>query len=143
MCDMYAYLAYGITVKTESLLYAVAAWPRLQGPFTFLDLVALRKRQGTLVARHSRPAKQGVQTLPVEVWELVRHKLVDVEMRKAEVEHVKSFMCAECRLCSRPEDYTWSEIGKECEADEESLWDFEGLAGSGRRQVRLSSQRSP
>ncbi|GAA5929069.1 hypothetical protein JCM3775_006726 [Rhodotorula graminis] len=98
MCDSYAYVAYGITVTTESLLYAVAAWPKLQGPFAFLDLVALRKRKGTLVATNARGAPRSpVEAIPIEVWDVVRHKVVDLELRAAEIEHVDSLLCYECR----------------------------------------------
>ncbi|GAA5928986.1 hypothetical protein JCM3775_006703 [Rhodotorula graminis] len=69
MTESNAYLAYGITVTTESLLYAVAAWPRLQGPFAFLDLVAHRKHKGTLVATNARGApRSAVELVPIEVW---------------------------------------------------------------------------
>ncbi|GAA5917783.1 hypothetical protein JCM8208_002441 [Rhodotorula glutinis] len=132
MTESNAYLAYGITVTTESLLYAVAAWPRLQGPFAFFDLIALRKRTGTLVARHSRPARQGVQTVPVEVWDVVRHKLVDLELKDAEVEHVESIMCD----CAREvgysaEDITWDDVASGC--GDGGIYDFDGLDDPERR----------
>ncbi|GAA5849872.1 hypothetical protein JCM9279_002449 [Rhodotorula babjevae] len=134
MTESNAYLAYGITVTTESLLYAVAAWPRLQGPFAFLDLVSLRKRQGTLAARHSRPTSQGVQTVPVEVWDVVRHKVVDLELRAAEVEHVESLMC---EWCSEEgllaETCTWLKLTERCEG---TGWlEFSGLEDENKQQA--------
>ncbi|GAA5915623.1 hypothetical protein JCM8208_001224 [Rhodotorula glutinis] len=134
MTESNAYLAYGITVTTESLLYAVAAWPRLQGPFAFLDLVALRKRTGTLVARHSSPARQGVQTVPVEVWDVVRHKLVDLELRAAEIEHLDSLLCDNCREAGFTADnLNWTELAEVCDGDE--VADYNGLEDEMRQQA--------
>ncbi|GAA5849857.1 hypothetical protein JCM9279_002441 [Rhodotorula babjevae] len=126
MTESNAYLAYGIMVTTESLLYAVATWPFLEGPFAFLDLVALRKRRGTLAVRQPRPSGQGVQAVPLEVWEMVRHKLVDVELRAAEVRLVDSFMCDCARVAGHTaEDYTWSQVLTGC--SDGGYQEFDGL----------------
>ncbi|BGP37422.1 hypothetical protein JCM10450v2_001332 [Rhodotorula kratochvilovae] len=86
-----ACLAFGIMVETEGLLHAVAAWPKLQGSFAFLDLVQLRRNQGTLRAVHMPNCRTSVlECLPSEVWDVVRHKVVDLELRDAALAHLSS-----------------------------------------------------
>ncbi|GAA5917781.1 hypothetical protein JCM8208_002440 [Rhodotorula glutinis] len=129
-----AYLAYGITVTTESLLYALEAWPALQGPFAFFDLVALRKRKRTLVAAGSSgPSCSAIEQVPLEIWGIVRHKVVDLELRVAEINHVGSLLCDECRdVGLHPEDLSWADVKEQCGSD--AVWDFRGL-GSGDRHL--------
>ncbi|BGP37455.1 hypothetical protein JCM10449v2_001361 [Rhodotorula kratochvilovae] len=103
-----AFLAYGVTVTTESLLYAVAAWPSLQGPFAFLDLVQLRRNNGTLSATQPRSDFRSViELVPSDVWDVVRHKLVDLELREAEIAHVRSLACPTCHNGQRAESLSW------------------------------------
>ncbi|BGP45511.1 hypothetical protein JCM10450v2_001330 [Rhodotorula kratochvilovae] len=91
MAESNAFLAYGVTVTTESLPYAVAAWPKLQGPFTFLDLVQLRRSKGMLrTEQRETGLRSVVERVPSEVWDIVRHKVVDLELREAEIAHVKN-----------------------------------------------------
>ncbi|GAA5913600.1 hypothetical protein JCM8208_003984 [Rhodotorula glutinis] len=66
----------------------------IAGPFAFLDLVALRKRKGTLIATSSQGTSRSViEQVPHEIWGIVRHKVVDLELREAEIEHVKEYKC--------------------------------------------------
>ncbi|BGP45487.1 hypothetical protein JCM10450v2_001306 [Rhodotorula kratochvilovae] len=89
MTESNAYLAYGIMVTTESLLYAVAAWPKLQGPFTFLDIVQLRCRSGTLRAGDpGSSALSLVQSFPVEVW--------DSRLARGQTWHSRPVYCSTC-----------------------------------------------
>ncbi|GAA5979772.1 hypothetical protein JCM10908_003039 [Rhodotorula pacifica] len=74
------YLCYGIPVTNESLTYASHAYDKLDGPFRFIQLVQKRIREGRLQAQGNR----AVTYLPAEIWDLVRHKIVDLELRKAE-----------------------------------------------------------
>ncbi|BGP37392.1 hypothetical protein JCM10450v2_001301 [Rhodotorula kratochvilovae] len=127
MAESNAFLAYGITVATESLLYAVAAWPKLQGPFAFLDLVQLRRNKGTLRAtQFQRDLHSVVERVPSEVWDVVRHKVVDLELREADVAHVQSLLCDECAQDHDADPLLWAEAIANCESSE--LWEFEGLA---------------
>ncbi|BGP45543.1 hypothetical protein JCM10450v2_001362 [Rhodotorula kratochvilovae] len=111
-----AFLAYGVTVTTESLLYAVAAWPTLQGPFAFLDLVQLRRNKGALRAVQMPECRSSaLEHLPSEVWDVVRHKVVDLELRNAEIAHVESLLCADCHNEKHAEDLTWKELVHFCD----------------------------
>jgi len=134
MTESNAYLAYGITVTTESLLYAVAAWPRLQGPFAFLDLVAKRQSKGTLQATNARGAPHSaIELVPIELWHVVRHKLVDLELEKAEAEHVQSLSCPGCREAGFTR---WDTIAQAC--DDGDWREYDGLCNPVREQVRLT-----
>ncbi|GAA5929020.1 hypothetical protein JCM3775_006713 [Rhodotorula graminis] len=116
MTESNAFLAYGITVTTESLLYAVAAWPRLQGPFAFIDLVALRKLKGKLVVAPSQDMSQSaIEQIPLEIWGVVRHNVVDLELREAEVEHVEHYTCSCFKGQGlKAEDLSWNDTVAAC-----------------------------
>ncbi|BGP37454.1 hypothetical protein JCM10449v2_001360 [Rhodotorula kratochvilovae] len=125
-----AFLAYGVTVTTESLLYAVAAWPSLQGPFAFLDLVQLRRNNGTLRAVQMPECRSsGLEHLPSEIWDVVRHKVVDLELRNAEIAHVRR---------RRAEDLTWDAFPGTCDCWRAHVWStFKGLADADRLQATV------
>ncbi|BGP37397.1 hypothetical protein JCM10450v2_001307 [Rhodotorula kratochvilovae] len=109
-----SYLAYGITIATESLLYGVKAWPKLQGPLAFLRLVQLRRSKGALRASQAMTGGPSViESVPSEVWDIMRHKVVDLELRDAEVEHVRSLVCTECVPVLDP-NTTWSRVAQLC-----------------------------
>ncbi|BGP37467.1 hypothetical protein JCM10449v2_001373 [Rhodotorula kratochvilovae] len=96
MAESNAFLAYGVTVTTESLLHAVGAWPNLQGAFAFLDPVQLRRDNGTRAVQMPECRSSALERLPSEVWSVVRHKVVDIELKRAQVELVRSLICDEC-----------------------------------------------
>ncbi|BGP37386.1 hypothetical protein JCM10450v2_001295 [Rhodotorula kratochvilovae] len=120
MAEAIAFLAYGVTVTTESLLCAVTAWPRLQGPFLFLDLVKLRRDKGTICSVQLPALRTSVLgDIPSEVWDVVRHKLVDLEPREAEV----ALCCESCEAGS-----TWRQgFSDECEVCGGFAADFSGF----------------
>ncbi|BGP37420.1 hypothetical protein JCM10449v2_001326 [Rhodotorula kratochvilovae] len=141
MAESNAFLAYGVTVTTESLPYAVAAWPKLQGPFTFLDLVQLRRSKGMLrTEQRETGLRSVVERVPSEVWDIVRHKVVDLELREAEIAHVKNSLCAICRAQPETEELTWEDCINVCwvDADDTPGVDFRGFAEERRLQVARS-----
>ncbi|GAA5885035.1 hypothetical protein JCM6882_007204 [Rhodosporidiobolus microsporus] len=90
MCQSITSLLYGQAVRTSSLLFAADASPRLEPVFRFVDLVDLRLRRGEMDARGEEEGEQlAVGRVPAEVWELVRDKVVDVELGRAEKQFVK------------------------------------------------------
>ncbi|GAA5884778.1 hypothetical protein JCM3774_003814 [Rhodotorula dairenensis] len=104
------FLCYGIPVTNESLTYATMAYADLQGPFRFIRLVQQRIRAGTL-----RTVQHSVLALfPVELWDLVRHQVTDLELRAAERRFLREHCgyclgdCA-CRRDSRPVK-DWAEL---------------------------------
>ncbi|GAA5829012.1 hypothetical protein JCM11251_004097 [Rhodosporidiobolus azoricus] len=85
MCHSVASLLYGQAVRTSSLLFAADAFPHLEPVFRFIDLVSLRLRRGRLEARAEGGEDHlAVEKVPAEVWELVRDKVVDLELEEAE-----------------------------------------------------------
>jgi hypothetical protein len=96
------YFCYGVSVTNESITYATMAYPNLDGPFRFIRLVQKRIREGTLQTAPTSAAG----LIPVEIWDLVRHKVTDLELRAAErgfLERVRrdsSFSC-HCRRSAR------------------------------------------
>ncbi|GAA5849898.1 hypothetical protein JCM9279_002457 [Rhodotorula babjevae] len=137
LAESSAYLAYGITVTTESFLYAVAAWPRLQGPLAFLDLVALRKVKGNFQATNAMMApRSAIEAVPFDVWHLVRHKLVDLELRAAEIEHVTSLLCRACvKRGVSAEKLNWAATVDDVKC---ALWvEYDGLSNPMRLQAAV------
>ncbi|GAA6041296.1 hypothetical protein JCM8097_001323 [Rhodosporidiobolus ruineniae] len=85
MCQSVSTLVYGVPVRTMSLLFAADAWPDLQPPLRFFALVSLRARQGAFCSTSS-----AVQSVPVEVWDLIRNELVSLELDDQECDFVQS-----------------------------------------------------
>ncbi|POY76027.1 hypothetical protein BMF94_0750 [Rhodotorula taiwanensis] len=107
------YLSYCITVTNESLLYATEAHAGLDGPFRFFRLVQQRIAHGTLACSAPSP----VSRIPTEVWELIQHKLVDKELRRAERVWISKLIC----------DYLWkNEDG--CDSCVDVLMEQKGTA---------------
>ncbi|TKA53175.1 hypothetical protein B0A53_04031 [Rhodotorula sp. CCFEE 5036] len=84
------YFCYGVSVTNESITYATMAYPNLDGPFRFIRLVQKRIREGTLQTAPTSAAG----LIPVEIWDLVRHKVTDLELRAAE----RGFLERKCRV---------------------------------------------
>ncbi|GAA5997995.1 uncharacterized protein JCM10292_002251 [Rhodotorula paludigena] len=91
MCAAHAIFAYGITVTTPSLVNAADRWPSLQGPFRFFDLIALRKRRDTLSCSIGGPTTAA--SLPIELWDVARHRLVDSELKDAALSLAEELHC--------------------------------------------------
>ncbi|GAA5979743.1 hypothetical protein JCM10908_003028 [Rhodotorula pacifica] len=130
------YLCYGIAVTNESLTYATMAYEKLDGPLRFIQLVQNRLRQGRLQARD----RQTVTYVPIEVWDLVRHKVVDLELRTAERKLVDEYTCDECSYedsaFERPE--TWSDLTK-CPAYNERYSGFQSPQLKEKYQLDMPS----
>ncbi|KWU44662.1 hypothetical protein RHOSPDRAFT_33741 [Rhodotorula sp. JG-1b] len=86
------YLCYDIPVTNESLTYASMAYPELKGPFRFIRLVQWRTGEGTLQTEQSST----VGSIPIELWDLVRHKVTDVELDAAERKFLERHACSHC-----------------------------------------------
>ncbi|BGP19015.1 hypothetical protein JCM10213_009276 [Rhodosporidiobolus nylandii] len=111
MCRAATSLVYGVPVRTSSLLFAVIAWPRLKRPFRFLDLISLRRRRDTFVTRTAEGTPSAVERVPSEVWDLIRHKLVDLELDKADAELFLELVKTPPRG-----EYCWRDIADSFEA---------------------------
>lgn len=84
MCRATTHLFFGLPVRTWSLVPAADAWPELVKTLPFFDLINLRIRSGTFNA--SKPddtVSSAVERVPIEVWDVVKHKLVDLELQDA------------------------------------------------------------
>ncbi|GAA5988117.1 hypothetical protein JCM5350_003942 [Sporobolomyces pararoseus] len=94
MCLAKATLAYGLTVRSSSLVFAADAWTRLKNSFRFFQLVFLRRRSGGLVSS-IRDGGGSVAKVPNEVWEEIRYWLVQEEIADAEDAFVRPLLCNE------------------------------------------------
>ncbi|GAA5979746.1 hypothetical protein JCM10908_003029 [Rhodotorula pacifica] len=124
------YLCYGIAVTNESLTYATMAHEKLDGPLRFIQLVQNRIREGRLQAKY----RQAVAYLPIEIWDLVRHKVVDLELRIAERNFVNSYACdgqRDCDCCilrSIHPPPNWTELTRtECERCFLNIYEYQGF----------------
>jgi hypothetical protein len=87
MCELSTSLVFGLPVRTTSLLFAAYAFPHLQSPLRFFDLVGLRSRRGTLeVANKSGTTAVGL--MAAGVWERIKDELVKVELEAADCRFV-------------------------------------------------------
>jgi len=110
MCAAKATLVYGLTIRSGSLVFAADAWKRLSPSLPFFDLVFLRRRNGGLVSKEG--GHLAVTKIPDEVWEEVRHWLVQEEIADSEYNFLKAFEfaathCSECQAlgsCIRWQD---------------------------------------
>ncbi|GAA5868238.1 hypothetical protein JCM8547_002289 [Rhodosporidiobolus lusitaniae] len=93
MCINSTSLFYGIAVRTWTLARAVDAWPSLEPAFLFFNLVSLRLRLGTLSVSSASSKTSAVERVPVEVWELMKEELVDLELAEAEKALIEEFCC--------------------------------------------------
>ncbi|GAA6039941.1 hypothetical protein JCM8097_002630 [Rhodosporidiobolus ruineniae] len=84
MCWSSATLFYGTFVKAIPLYVAAGAWDRAKPVLLALDLISLRRRNGTLRVKKRREGKAGAQDVPIEVWELVKQEVVDLEIPRSE-----------------------------------------------------------
>ncbi|TKA53166.1 hypothetical protein B0A53_04022 [Rhodotorula sp. CCFEE 5036] len=100
MATTKTYLCYGIPVTNESLTYATLAYQRLEGPFRFTRLVQKRRREGTL---QTSPTS-AVGSLPVELWDLVRYKLTDLELSATKRKFMIDHACGDCSEEASEED---------------------------------------
>ncbi|GAA5948408.1 hypothetical protein JCM3765_001409 [Sporobolomyces pararoseus] len=117
-------LAYGITVQAVYLLTAALAWPNLIKSFMFIDLVLLRRRNGTLSDKLSTRSGGGtgggsIAKVPVEVWEKIRKMVVGLETKAAEArflsKHWTPCRISSCRLARRVESWDSIELARtEC-----------------------------
>ncbi|GAA5879353.1 hypothetical protein JCM16303_003173 [Sporobolomyces ruberrimus] len=112
MCIPRATIAYGLTIRSASLVFAVDAWSRLEKTFPFFDLILLRRRSRNLEAFGS--VNQGaVMRVPQEIWEDIRFWLVRQEVADSEDAILRHIVCDTPRFwAARPpsvERMSWSE----------------------------------
>ncbi|GAA5987449.1 hypothetical protein JCM5350_002768 [Sporobolomyces pararoseus] len=101
MCLAKATLAYGLTVRSSSLVFASDAWTRLKHSFRFFQLVFLRRRSGGLVST-TRGGGGPVTKVPNEVWEEIRYWLVQEEVKQSEENLLDPLFCEDPRCLARP-----------------------------------------
>lgn len=135
------YFCYGISVTNESLTYATMAYEQLDGPFRFIRLIQKRIREGSL--QTSQPSAVG--TLPIEIWDLVRHKVTDIELCAAERISLNQHACRQClqscgclRDCDSHPPNEWAELLR-CYACDYRMIDYQGFGDRGLAKV----QRGP
>jgi hypothetical protein len=112
MCLAKATLVYGLTIRSASLVSAADAWERLSSTLSFFDLVFLRRRKGGLVSKGGG-GYSAVTKVPNEVWEEMRHWLVQEEVADSEGKLLEDLRCDDPNcdtcvplgVCTRWEDF--------------------------------------
>ena len=120
---------YGIPVTNESLTFATMAYERLDGPFRFIRLVQKRIREGTLQTAQT----SAVALFPTEIWDLVRHKVTDLELDAAErtfldrhgCEHGSDACGCDCDACPATK---WADV-LDCCVCLEDMIEYHGFRG--------------
>ncbi|BGP05317.1 hypothetical protein JCM10049v2_001122 [Rhodotorula toruloides] len=83
MCRATTHIFFGLPIRTWSLVPAADAWPELVKTLPFFDLITLRILNGIFQATKRGGGSSVVERVPIEVWDVVKHKLVDVELQEA------------------------------------------------------------
>ena len=86
---------YGITASAGSVYAAIAAWPQVEGPLRFIDLILNRRRKGTL--RSSSPTSR-ITSIPPELWRQVLGDVVSAEVTRAGLELLEGLFCLEHQI---------------------------------------------
>ncbi|GAA5885057.1 hypothetical protein JCM6882_007212 [Rhodosporidiobolus microsporus] len=147
MCRNVTSLIYGLPIRTYTLARAADAWPHLEAPMRFFDLVALSLRKGELSSRRDNGQQAVVERVPVEVWMLVRDELIDLELEDAEEGLVKEFCCScnyydsDTCTCIWPAGASWATEApkhRDCDGFCEGAFGFSWL-WQGARLERLEA----
>lgn len=122
MCSSTTTIFYGTFVKAIPLFLAADAWPKLKPAFRALDVISLRRSKGNL---RFEQGKTGVGKMPVEVMEMVKRELVQIETEDAADELHDNFgrpcFDEETETCQR----FWLPTG--CRRCRETLWQLGGV----------------
>jgi hypothetical protein len=141
MATTKTYLCYGIPVTNESLTYATLAYQRLEGPFRFTRLVQKRRREGTL---QTSPTS-AVGSLPVELWDLVRYKLTDLELSATKRKFMIDHACGDCSEEASEEDPRisyWNNLSA-CSWCEEEMNEYKGFEDHSMARLRPTCAKFP
>jgi hypothetical protein len=153
MCRAITCLSDCIAVTTKLLLFAAEAYPKLEPALRFLDLVSLRFRRGTLKVNDDdvESSISAIMQLPLELWDLVRYELIELEVFCAEQRIARGLLCADCQTTMAPnEKLRWRFPEKEPKCDDCSDLEcsFEGIlnaqretVSSARRVAQISADR--
>ncbi|BGP05340.1 hypothetical protein JCM10049v2_001145 [Rhodotorula toruloides] len=131
MCRAVTCLSYCIAVTTKSLVFAAEAYPKLEAPLRFLDLVSLRIRRGTL--RTDPAVPDTLECVPLEVWDGIRYELIKLEQEEAERLIGARVICAGCledrQKTSPTRKLTWEiRMGDEfCDDCYDLAVDYDGI----------------
>lgn len=117
------YLCYCIAITHESLYYAAKAFDPLRDPLRCLRLVKRRIASGTLRTEND----SSIARVPVEVWDIVKHKLVDLELAQAEEDFLDGWACPDCLgdSVANRSVFTWNDLCTKCDnfQDTSTIWD--------------------
>ncbi|BGP00871.1 hypothetical protein NBRC10513v2_000995 [Rhodotorula toruloides] len=134
MCRAVTCLSYCIAVTTKSLLFAAEAYPTLEPTLRFLDLVSLRVRRGTLrVSSTAAASAPAISRLLLELWDLVRDELVEVELFWAEQRIARGLLCSNCQGTVPPNvavRWTFPQTAAACAACCDVQANFDGISDS-------------
>ncbi|GEM09300.1 proteophosphoglycan ppg4 [Rhodotorula toruloides] len=84
MCRATTHIFFGLPIRTWLLVPAADAWPKLVKTLPFFDLITLRILRGTFQAsKRDNTGPSVAERIPVEVWDVVKHKSVDLALLDA------------------------------------------------------------
>ncbi|GAA6006104.1 hypothetical protein JCM10207_000524 [Rhodosporidiobolus poonsookiae] len=138
MCEATASLSYSLLVRSATLDFAAQAWPSLKPTLPFFHQTAFRLRTGFLQSSSPRRGEHppAVERVPVEVWEAIKHELIDLEVTNAEASHIKQLTsccegCPECEFECVPLT-TWEQLVDRNTQDDppwlvDELWDWANM----------------
>lgn len=77
----------------ESLTYATVAFEHLEGPFRFIRLVQKHVKESAL---QTATPDSAIRLPSIKLWDLVQHKVTDLELCAAECSFMLLHACADC-----------------------------------------------
>lgn len=93
MCESKTTIGYGIMVTSWSLEVAYIAHDQLVKPLLALDMIISRIKAGTIVV-----GVDGPRILPVEMIDMIRLELIDLELHQA-VRTINRYNCFPHEVC--------------------------------------------
>lgn len=123
MCWSNATLFYGLRVTTASLNFAATAHKATKSTTLAVDLITSRRRRGKLEVK-GQDEKTTARELPEEVWELVKHELLGVEIRQTELDRLDRLRCRSCEMREDGE-FSWPCACAACQFKPEELERFQ------------------
>jgi len=87
MCTAQSAFFYGVFVETAYLCFASKAYKKSKGSLLAVDLICARRRKGHLVV-----ALAQLQTMPEEVWKLIKLHVMDDAMAQAEQTEISTLL---------------------------------------------------
>ena len=137
MCNGASTIAYGIVIKTWTLLIASKGFSKIKPILLALDLILLRKKTGELQVDGRIEGKKNFGDLPLEIIEIVKREVIlNVDLLEQAETLLRDLCCEDgsvhcCDRCSGHHDeHELSQrdyrvvIQGDCDSCRENLFEF-------------------